>query len=104
MRTGIWLAGVVASLMLAAPVRAQVNTFGGANLTTAQNVVVDTGQGASSGNLFSSFSLTGLLNSISLPGTKHVVGRSVLPPPQAMPGLDYMKQFGYRRPTMVSPP
>ena len=107
MRMRIWLAGVGAGLLLAAPAWAQTAlTFGGVDPTKIVNQVIaipDTSrpiaqpqQAASTG-----FSLSNILPTIHLPSAKAIFGQSIFPTQQNLPGKNYLKAFGNSKPQPI---
>lgn len=48
-------------------------------------------------------SLTGYLPKVMLPSNHPVHGRSIFPAEKDMPGKNYLRAFGFRRPTAVAP-
>jgi hypothetical protein len=103
MRTGIWLAALVAASLLAAPASAQTALgFGGADPTQRVNVPVaipNMTQPQTTG--FLGFSLSSFLPKIGFPLGRPTIGQSTFPTPQNMPGKAYLQQFGYQRPQPI---
>lgn len=104
MRAYQWLAAVVVAGGLSSPAMAQrASTFGGGN--NNRNVtfaVVDTSQSnvpiaapANSGFLASR--LTGFFHTPTPLSNARVVGTSQFPTRSQLPGIDYLKGFGFQR-------
>ncbi|HXG11947.1 MAG TPA: hypothetical protein VNK04_19480 [Gemmataceae bacterium] len=108
MRRWKW-AAVVLGLVLAAPAWAQRTvTFGGVDPLKIVNQPIDTSNSvvpiAQPQRLANvGFSLRNILPRVGLPSAKPVIGRSLFPTPQNMPGANYLRAFHYQRPQPVKP-
>jgi hypothetical protein len=114
MRKLKWLAAGVVALGASVPALAQVNTasFGGIDPRQVRGQLIDTSHTAApipiaQPQIFNhTFSLANFLPNISKfsGGTSPVLGMSQFPTADGMPGLEYLKAFGFRRPRGFRPP